>query len=493
LTTGAVAPRERRLQLPIWVRSITGYLIVPNLAFLILGWFVYMNRPLVNLDYLLLGAVAGLLPPAIVIVAYVLLVANDAFVTLAPVFHFNLETAAWSTPYGLRLGLGAASLGFVLVTSAVTIAVLGIRFSQGQSRRGVQPSALALALLIFGLDFVGGTNRLSHADAALIPFNLATSASYNIVLSLYHAVRGGRSDPKVKRIEYAQSATGQLRRVLNTSSPAHSIGAQHLVIVIVESLGQLEDSAGAPLILGPLLSGDVRRRYTINIGTVQTHGATTSGELRELCGVDTDYRSVGAVDVTSCIPIQLRSAGFKTVAIHGYSGGFFDRARWYPQIGFEQAWFGDDLARQASLAVCGSTFRGVRDPDAGRFVARQLLDAPKGERRFVYWLTLSSHLPVDASCGAESGLDCRATAETTRFADVCALLRIQYLVAQSVAEIATDPLLPPTRFIVVGDHPPPFFSRARRSLFAERRVPFVELIPRPARPSVRRATSSPPR
>jgi len=451
---------------------------VPNLAFVILGRFIYMNRPLVNLDYLLLGAVAGLLPPPIAIGAYVLLLANDAFVTLAPVFHFDLETAAWSMPYGLRLGLGAASLGFVLVTSALTIAVLGIRVSGNVSRRALQPTMLALALVVFGLDVVGGTSRLSHADVALIRLNLATSAFYKTLASLYNAARTRGNDVAVNTIADSQSATGRLREELKTPASAHSLGAQDVVLVIVESLGQLKGSEGDSLILGPLLSDEIRRRYRVNTGTVPTHGATTSGELRELCGVDTDYRRVAAVDGTMCIPAQLQRAGFKTVAIHGYSGAFFDRARWYPEIGFERIWFGDDLVRGTSTALCGSTFHGVRDPDAGRFAGRQLIDALKGERRFVYWLTLSSHLPVDASCGTESAFNCRAVPESDRFDDVCALMRIQYLVTRSVADIALNPSLPPTRFIVVGDHPPPFFSRTRRSLFADRRVPFVELIPR---------------
>jgi hypothetical protein len=51
-------------------------------------------------------------------------------------------------------------------------------------------------------------------------------------------------------------------------------------------------------------------------------------------------------------------------------------------------------------------------------------------------------------------------------------------VVDTVAAIAAAPHLPPTHFVIVGDHTPPFFDRARRGAFIEQYVPFVELIPR---------------
>jgi len=96
----------------------------------------------------------------------------------------------------------------------------------------------------------------------------------------------------------------------------------------------------------------------------------------------------------------------------------------------------------------------------------------------VYWLTLSSHLPVDRAAPEGSTLDCSQIAVGRRFKDICALMRMHRLVAEELAAIATDPALPSTRFIVVGDHPPPFFSRDARSQFVQDEVPFIELVPK---------------
>lgn len=108
----------------------------------------------------------------------------------------------------------------------------------------------------------------------------------------------------------------------------------------------------------------------------------------------------------------------------------------------------------------------------------ELASAPAGERRFIYWLTLSSHLPIDRAGAEGSTLDCSQVGVGRRFRDACALMQMHRLVAEEVAAIAVDPALPPTRFVLVGDHPPPFVSRDTRAEFAVDEVPFIELIPK---------------
>src|SRR5213596_984462 len=97
----------------IRAREFLGYLILPNVVFLIVGQFGYMTRPVFNLDYLLLGAVAGFLGPMLGTGVYAVLVAVDGFVSLAPVFHFRLDTAVFSMPYVLQLGWRVALLALI--------------------------------------------------------------------------------------------------------------------------------------------------------------------------------------------------------------------------------------------------------------------------------------------------------------------------------------------------------------------------------------------
>lgn len=50
-----------------------------------------------------------------------------------------------------------------------------------------------------------------------------------------------------------------------------------------------------------------------------------------------------------------------------------------------------------------------------------------------------------------------------------------------MAELAADSMLPPTRFVVVGDHAPAYVRRGRAQAFEAARVPWIELVPRGTR------------
>jgi len=465
-----------------WLRALAAYLLLPNLVFGILGQFVYVTRALINVDYLLLGCVAGLLPWRMVTVAYVLLIANDAFVSLSPVFHFGLETAVFSLAFGLSRRLALSSTAVLFATSASAIAIVGERLSGIRGTRVFRPSLLVAAILIVALDIFGGTSAFSHADSALLRVNLATSALYKTTKTIRQGMAGAASGEETAKPTTVMAATDGIRRTLTSGGPVSALGGADVVLVLVESLGHFSAAGVDSQVLAPLLSELVTRRYEVRFGTVPAHGATTNGELRELCQAGADYRMVRQVKVRDCLPALLRKNGFRTIAVHGYSQEFFDRYHWYPRVGFEEMRFGEELTHVPGITLCGSTFRGVCDADVSKVLKHQLESAPRGGRRFVYWLTLSSHLPLDAAGAEGSTLDCGQSAEGRHFKDVCVLMRIHRRVATEVAAIAMDPTLRPTRFVLVGDHTPPFFSRDKRSLFVPDAVPFVELIPRRVEP-----------
>ncbi len=463
----------------VWLRSLAAYLLLPNILFAILGQFVYVTRPLINIDYLLLGCIAGLLPWRVVTAAYALLVANDAFVSLSPVFHFGLETAVFSFTFALTRRLAFSSVAVLFAASATAVAIVGERLSGARETRVARPGLLAAAVLIIGIDILGGTSALSHADSATLRVNIATSAMWKTGTTVRRGMAAVADGQESGNVPSMMSATDGIRQALTSGVGGSSVGAVDVVLVIVESMGHFKAAGVDSQVLAPLLSDVVASRYRIRVGTVAARGATTNGELRELCEAEADYRKVRRVESGDCLPAMLRRDGFRTIALHGYSQEFFDRYQWYPRLGFEQMRFGEQLTRLPGIPLCGSTFRGVCDAAVGQILKQQLERAPKGEHRFIYWLTLSSHLPLDATGAEGSTLDCRQSAEGRQSEDVCILMRIHRLVATEVATIAMDPALPRTRFVLVGDHSPPFFSREKRALFVPNEVPFVELIPRP--------------
>jgi phosphoglycerol transferase MdoB-like AlkP superfamily enzyme len=58
------------------------------------------------------------------------------------------------------------------------------------------------------------------------------------------------------------------------------------------------------------------------------------------------------------------------------------------------------------------------------------------------------------------------------------LEKIIHQVFIKICDVATNPKLAPTHFIIVGDHAPPFISVEKRQLFSRDRVPSIIMIPK---------------
>ena len=72
----------------------------------------------------------------------------------------------------------------------------------------------------------------------------------------------------------------------------------------------------------------------------------------------------------------------------------FERQAWYPKVGFNKEIFGDQLVKRTKR-VCGSAFKGACDADLAPVIEDPSRKASiSGKPRFIYWLTLNTHIPV---------------------------------------------------------------------------------------------------
>lgn len=459
----------------VWrsVRYTAAYAIIPNVVFALLGQTVSLRRPVVNLDYLLVGAVAPWLAGWLAVSLTAGAVLLDAAAALAPNYQLELPVLL-----AARGSIGELSLVRVTAIAAAAIAASGVlalamRLAAGQVRgEGTRPrlALVGLALFLGAVDFVNGTNMYSASAVVRIPINVATSGTFKMARAAYVNATRPANQPLVP----VASATGTVPSLGPTAGlPA----ARHVVLVIVESFGLFADTASNARLMAPFLRADVQGRYRVTVGTVKSAGATTSAEFRELCGVRANFRNAIAASRVMCLPRRLRAAGFRTVAIHGFTSELFLRDQWYPAVGFERMLFRPDLA-PSPARQCGTLLHGVCDVDAARRVGDEPLAAPGDERRFVYWLTLNSHVPLDQASAAESSFDCRGDGSASQDEGVCLLMRVIYGVNDQLARLAVNTRLPPTLFVVVGDHEPSFLARRQRALFVPGGVPFVVLEPR---------------
>jgi hypothetical protein len=249
---------------------------------------------------------------------------------------------------------------------------------------------------------------------------------------------------------------------------------RNLMIVVVESMGQ---PVGNPemqrLLFARYRDPAVTGRFELSSGTTTYYNSTTAGEVRELCGRWGDYYELLDRRDDSCLPARLRRQGFETSAYHTFTGGFFERATWYPHIGFERRLFGEDLVGQG-LRECGGVFAGACDRDVPALLAARLKQAKRPQ--FVYWLTLNSHLPVPP--GRNLDVDhCERTSArlAAEYPMICRQFAIWDAVDAALVKEITAADFPPTDILIVGDHMPPYFDRHHRSQFAPDRVPWLML------------------
>jgi hypothetical protein len=425
------------------VRSIIAFVVLPNLFFFVINRFYFLDRPIINLDYAVLGGVWLWLPVWVRVGSFAVFFIADVVTSTGSMYNINPiagVVALFRAPIGLIIT--------VIIVFAVTCALAaGIgallnRFVRGQTARFIA-SALTMVVVL----------------ALILGIPLRSSIA-KFTTDIVERDRGYRTTP-----DRMAAATDDLREDVKSQR-------DNVALVVVESWGVLADDDAQRKVLALFDTPALRQRYHVRTGSVAFRGGTTSGELRELCGVFTDYLVLNDQTITQCLPNQLKRRGFSTTALHGYKSEYYSRHRWYPRL-FDRMLFEDSLQGGAR---CGTQFRGICDRDVVRTFKREI-QRPGSQPRFTYWLTIDAHTPVDVERLPElprtgfTSADCGPP-------DFCLVVFFWRETLAHVASVAADPATPRTRFIIVGDHAPAFVlqSRARRLLRGF--VPFVELVPR---------------
>lgn len=249
---------------------------------------------------------------------------------------------------------------------------------------------------------------------------------------------------------------------------------RHLLLVMVESLGLPTENAELQrLIFARYNDPAVRSRFDVSTGVTTYYGSTTAGEIRELCGRWGEYHDLVDRRDANCVPARLARQGFETSAYHSFAGEFFERNRWYRNIGFDNQFFRSDLIK-GGAKECGGVFEGACDRDVPRQLAQRLKFADRPQ--FIYWLTVNTHLPVPErnNLGTE---DCARISPklAVEFPMICRQVAIWDAIDRAIAKEAIAADFPPTDILIVGDHIPPYLHRKSRAQFAPDMVPWLLL------------------
>jgi hypothetical protein len=252
-------------------------------------------------------------------------------------------------------------------------------------------------------------------------------------------------------------------------------GKRHLVLIVVEAMGLPKDNPEmSKLLFAPLVDNPaVQARYDFKRGSVPYYNSTTAGEIRELCGRWGDYYNLVDHKDDGCLPKTLANKGYATLAMHSFTGSFFKREDWYPNIGFQKREFGKDM-QKAGAEQCGGVFPGACDRQIPKQIAAKLKAADKPT--FLYWLTLNSHLPVPS--GLNLNVDnCERVSALLKaeFPQICRQFAIYHDIETALASEITAGDFPDADILLVGDHMPPYFDRHHRTQFDPAHVPWLYL------------------
>jgi Sulfatase len=461
------------------------YLVLPNLPLVLLQHkLTLVPHGYINLECLLVGVGSLFLSRSIVFVLLFAEIVGSFVYAICYSFQFTLGellTSARFTgdlPVERKVELACA----VLLISA-TAGVVAFAVPRPRYRVASAGCLLGLIVLLSAVDVMDGQNPRYPRDVSSVGQRLTMSPWLTL------GVRG----------EFSSSVDSRSLDARNTMMGSASAGAMrfidsfpqaqepNVVLILTESWGLLLDPKLADELTKPYDDARIAARYNVIHGTAPFDGLTIPGEARELCQSHLGFGilRISGTERENCLPEILHARGYESYAVHGYVGAMFQRDDWYTSIGFDHKVFEPELEKMG-LPQCRGAFPGICDGAVPGWIGTHLLSGDPNTPKFVYWVTLNSHIPVPAEPNLPADGTCASEPALSSSNALCSWFRLILAVHQSVQQLALQPGARPTTFVLVGDHAPPFSNPRLRERFSGTVVPYVILAPKMA-PSSGRA------
>ena len=413
--------------------------VIPNFLFLLTAPFYIASRLISPFLYLAAGVAGLFLPARLTFLLFFAAAVVDLTLIVMIAFHLPLDVALNSLQYSASIN-PAASLLYVFIAVIVTVTSALSAYLISRYRARLREASLVPALLLAA--------ALSCADLAWTqPYFRTPDVAFDSA-----------------RVQTGMSADAVIG------------GGSNLLIVMVEGLGAFSDPEEGEALKSILTQNLPQGRYEIEYGQTYYSGSTTGAAARELCNRWGDYIDyLTGMPADDCLPNQLAAAGYETIAFHGFGTDMFQRDKWYPDIGFQKLEFLDQLEVEQPehfVRRCGSVFNGLCDADVGEAVHAALKAEPETPK-FIYWLTLNSHIPFVKN--EADPMACRSETPRIHNKTVCELSNLWSIVFEQVSEIAADPELAPTDILLVDDHHTPLWERAAKDGFELGKVDWILL------------------
>jgi phosphoglycerol transferase MdoB-like AlkP superfamily enzyme len=374
-----------------FIRKISAPSAILFVNFTCLGFAFYNghNRGVVNIDYLIS---IFLLNKKFLFIIYASLISIvDFLIIFSKSYNFtpvsfleNWEMLGFFN-YGFNIFLLFQCLFFLVTIIIINYYVFIFTTDSPINNKKIGAVVIVGALLLDVLFGSFYTNGLESKSIISNNFNINPSTSGLASLIAESNTRYFSSNTKIK-IKTVESALYQsLNRSDQVAYP------RKIVLIVIESYGLFNDEAINNELLNEFRE-NLNENYQIGFNSIRFNGATTSGEIRELCGVHGDYHDVQSItEKQECLPSKLLNQNYTTSAFHYYYKSAFNRGIWWPKVGLVNVHFLDSHAKGDNGKLCGGFLNGGCD----KYLISDLFDSIENESKsFSYALTLNSHLPL---------------------------------------------------------------------------------------------------
>ncbi len=437
------------------------YGLLPNLPFWIATYFLQVDRPYIVLDYLVSGALLAYgwrKLASVVLVVFVLADALSIQGLVYPVLHpADVVYLLTLLPYAPSIWKLTAASGLLLL---VVMFGLSWRFAR-MSNRFAALALLGLAVLGYAIQ--------SQIDPRSSEFERDKSSVFGSQLAYYANTRATLVlDSLFEKLNPLYPV--EFKNEVSSWVGNGDDDGRNLLLIVVESWGQMKDSRAQDAMLQPLLAERGQFRW-LKTGRTPGDRATVEAELRYLCSLGARYLNLEPVTegFENCLPWQLKARGYTTLAIHAAGGGMHARKFWYPRAGFDKILF----QYTAPWTTRCHSFPGACDRE---IMASTLPGAFAGKsRQFVHWMTLNTHAPYDERDLWMDAFNC-AEYQLPEYSDTCRLSRLHAQFFHQLAQVLAQPEMRGTEVFIVGDHPPPILDQDEfKRNFVDGMVPYVHL------------------
>jgi len=478
--TGARPVKSRSSLIGDWLRLAFAAAALPNLITCVaFASFAGFFRGWINIEYLLIVAAYAVTQRRIFLFVLPLELLLDLFEPVAHVYYFQpgdaFDALSYLSVVPPRTLVIYAACVLAYLAFIITGVIIAVPAKGHIPATAIAVTASLTACGLFGCDCFSGRYHfgLSGPDMKEVHVKLARtpvlSAGFRVWISNRRRIGSARS----------MAASSATQNFLSVSQASLLASHTNFVVIILEAWGQMEDAAVTRQMVSPYESSGLHALYQVDFGTVPFDGPTICGEARELCGktFQKGIAAASADELRGCLPNLFASSGYSTMGIHGFFPRMYDRIHWYPRIGFQTPLFKPDLDR-LGMRTCAGGFVGTCDTDVLDWMTSRIKQSSPEHPVYIHWASINSHIPVVDVITNEQAQSCRAMSPLLQDRTLCNWYTLVERVHLKVAQMAMAASLPPTAFVIVGDHAPPFSSAKRRSVFSQQQVPYVFLTPK---------------